>query len=90
MWKSTGVRRYWETLTLQIPILTILFPGLDFIGVFVFRNTHLIVETRLDELKGFYDVLEEDIVELHNCIARTQSLEQIIRSDWYHVNHQGN
>ena len=61
---AVGVGSYWVTLSLQIPLLIILFPGLEFIGVFICSNTDLLIEIFLDELEGFYTGLYKDVIEL--------------------------
>ena len=56
------------------PFFVLFFPVPDFIVFFVCRNTDILVEIRLDELKGFSAGLEEDVIELRNSRASAQHL----------------
>ena len=68
---------------------SIIYPGLNFIGVFICGNTYILIEIRLGIRKGFPVGLEKDIVEFRNCSASAHSLEQLPWRDWSHINHWG-
>ena len=53
------------------------------------RNTDIIVEIRLDELKVLPAGLEEDVIEFHNLRARAEHIQQLPLVDQSKIYHQG-
>ena len=53
------------------------------------RNTDIIVEIRLDELKVLPAGLEEDVIEFHNLRARAKHIQQLPLVDQSKIYHQG-
>ena len=85
--ESFRSRKLLGNLSYPDSTLNFLFPGLDLIGFFI-CDTHLLVEICLNELEGFPDGIEKDVIEFCDHRAHSQRLEQLPRSDWSHINRQ--
>ena len=79
-WNSVVVVSYWVTLTLQLPLVVVLFPGIDFLGFFICK-ADLLVEIFLEQFESFPVGLENDVIKFRDRCVRAQSLERLPHSD---------